>query len=380
MYILKSGLGKNTLTLEVDSVPHHVTCPESGSTESGGENWVFAFTDRSGNRPATLTVAISDSQLKSMANPDTLPVVLLRAVIDAIRRRSARIELHTGNYTKYLADEFESKSDPDLRKYIQRYILRRYETQFQDPFTAWELLAVIPSQIDRILDQISYLHNHKFISIKPVAGTWGNGVRTLAERFSRYFDLTDENLEKLKAAFKGESVTVPCGANSDSDSTAKALFSPLRSTIEDYAIAVTQANKGVAGKKPWTRGLYEGVIAADLILRQPLDQRNRLALIVLDSTLEIAFKDYLVNESKTQFSESSLLSLFSKRNQVHQEVKKHVRISRDDWKKIDHFYNLRCKLIHERASAGVSDNDVADFEKVVEGTLKKLFGLKFDRK
>jgi len=35
-----------------------------------------------------------------------------------------------------------------------------------------------------------------------------------------------------------------------------------------------QKNRKVAKRKPWTRGLYEGVVAADLISKAPLKQRN----------------------------------------------------------------------------------------------------------
>jgi hypothetical protein len=55
------------------------------------------------------------------------------------------------------------------------------------------------------------------------------------------------------------------------------------------------------------KGLYEGVIADDLILKQKtLEQRNRIELIVLDSTLEITFKEYLVNESGVNYSDIQL--------------------------------------------------------------------------
>lgn len=41
---------------------------------------------------------------------------------------------------------------------------------------------------------------------------------------------------------------------------------------------------------------------------------------------------------------------------------------------------MRNKLIHQRATAGVSDNELADFRTVVEGVLRKLYGLKFTRR
>jgi len=144
-----------------------------------------------------------------------------------------------------------------------------------------------------------------------------------------------------------------------------------------YGDVITDANKGLAKKKPWVKGLYEGVIAADLIAKQHLEQRNRIALIVLDSTLEIAFKEFLVNDSGTYYSDAKLLDVFKTRHSVHNEIRKYVKLSADTWKKIAHFSDLRNKLIHQRATAGVSDAELDNFRKVVESLLKKLYKLKF---
>jgi hypothetical protein len=143
---------------------------------------------------------------------------------------------------------------------------------------------------------------------------------------------------------------------------------------------ITQKNQRIAKRKPWTRGLYEGVVAADLISKARLEQKNRIALIVLDSTLEIAFKEYLVNESGSVYSDAQLLQLFKGRHSVHAEIKKYpqAKIKADTWKKIEHYYQLRCKLIHEKATVGVSDGQIEDFREVVESVLKKLYKLNFD--
>jgi Histidine kinase-, DNA gyrase B-, and HSP90-like ATPase len=157
----------------------------------------------------------------------------------------------------------------------------------------------------------------------------------------------------------------------------KSFLPPLPKSRPRYGEIITQKNKKVAGRKPWTKGLYEGVIAVDLISKQRLEQKNRIALIVLDSTLEIAFKEYLVNESGTAYSDAKLLSIFGNRSSVHDEIKQFVTIKRDTWKKIDHYYRLRCKLVHERVTVGISDDQVQDFREVVETVLRKLYGLTF---
>ncbi len=158
----------------------------------------------------------------------------------------------------------------------------------------------------------------------------------------------------------------------------KSFLPPLPKSRPRYGEIISQKNKLVAKRKPWTSGLYEGVIAADLISKQRLEQRNRIALIVLDSTLEIGFKEYLVNESGVVYNDAKLLSIFSSRTLVHNEIKKYVSIKATTWKKIEHYYRLRCKLVHERSTVGISDREISDFREVVESVLSKLYKLKFD--
>jgi hypothetical protein len=159
----------------------------------------------------------------------------------------------------------------------------------------------------------------------------------------------------------------------------KSYLAPAPKSRPRYGEVVTQSNSKLAKQKPWVRGLYEGVIAADLISKQKLDQKNRIVLILLDSTLEIAFKEYLVNDSGQHYSDAQLLNLFKQRHLVQAEVKKFVNIPAVTWKKIGHYYNIRCDLVHKRASAGISDKDVKEFREVIEAVLKKLYKLKFEK-
>jgi hypothetical protein len=157
----------------------------------------------------------------------------------------------------------------------------------------------------------------------------------------------------------------------------KSYLPPMPRSRPRYGEVIVEANKHVAKRKPWVKGLYEGVIAADLLVKQNLEQRNRIALIVLDSTLEIGFKEYLVHDSGNHYTDNQLMDIFKTRHKVHNEIKKYVVINLDVWKKIAHFSDLRNKLIHQRATVGVSDNEVDDFREVVEAVLRKLYKLKF---
>ena len=177
--------------------------------------------------------------------------------------------------------------------------------------------------------------------------------------------------------FKYKAGTIKKVQIDDFPTVGKSFLPPLPRSRPRYGEIITQKNRRIAKQKPWTKGLYEGVIAADFISKQRLEQRNRIALIVLDSTLEIAFKEYLVNESGTPYSDKKLLSIFSSRKSVHKEIQKYIKIKEVTWKKINHYYNIRCKLIHEKVTAGVSDEQIQDFREVVEVVLKKLYRLVF---
>jgi hypothetical protein len=159
----------------------------------------------------------------------------------------------------------------------------------------------------------------------------------------------------------------------------RSFLPPLPKSRPRFGEVITQKNRLIASQKPWTKGLYEGVIAADLIWKQKsLQQKNRIALIILDSTLEIAFKEYLVNESGVYYTDLQLQTIFSKRHLVHKEIQKYINtIKPNDWKKIAYYNNLRNKLIHERATVGFSDTELKDFRNVVESVLNKLYKLRF---
>ena len=87
----------------------------------------------------------------------------------------------------------------------------------------------------------------------------------------------------------------------------------------------------------------------------------------------------MVNESGVVYNDQKLLGIFGNRSTVHSEIKKYVTIPDATWKKIEFYYRMRNKLVHERASTGISDGQLGDFSDVVERVLRKLYWLRFDR-
>jgi hypothetical protein len=54
-------------------------------------------------------------------------------------------------------------------------------------------------------------------------------------------------------------------------------------------------NKIQLQNQPWTLGLVESLAMIDVIERQRLETKNRISLILLDSTFEIALKEFIVH-------------------------------------------------------------------------------------
>lgn len=138
---------------------------------------------------------------------------------------------------------------------------------------------------------------------------------------------------------------------------------------------VIDANRNVVKKKRWTEGLQDSVIAVDTISRLSLAQKNRVALILLDSTLEIAYKEYLVNEQGIGADKFSRIS--KNRTEIQKEVLKHIHVPNTLVQKINHYYRLRNDLVHQRATPNISDEEVEDYRNVVERMLRKMFNLRF---
>jgi hypothetical protein len=152
---------------------------------------------------------------------------------------------------------------------------------------------------------------------------------------------------------------------------------PIRPSPKE---AFREANKTVAANQPWAIGAYEAIIAIEVIRKQHLTQQSRLVLLILDSTLEIAFKDYLAHQIAQPMSEAALQALFRNRIDVNKEVEKTILTGDPLWKKVNYYYKQRCELVHKRVSVSVSDIEVDDYQATVEKLLGAMFGLSFPRK
>lgn len=148
-------------------------------------------------------------------------------------------------------------------------------------------------------------------------------------------------------------------------------------------VDLKERNKKVLNDQPWTLGIVEAMGMLEVVQKQKFDTKNRIALILLDSNFEIALKEFIVHRTDLfpphVYNDAKILQIFGKRHLVINEVKAHVTLSPTLLGKVQHYYGLRNKLIHERATVGITDAMVTDYRRTVELVLKKLFKLQFPK-
>jgi len=125
--------------------------------------------------------------------------------------------------------------------------------------------------------------------------------------------------------------------------------------------------------KPWVTGIIDGLSASNLIRSSNIENKNRLAFIVLDSTLEISFKNFIFNVKKLSgITESTLRN----REPLNKIVKKHTDFDQDTWDEVEYFYKIRTGLYHADSEKTVTNTVISDFQDTVEFFVNNLFSIK----
>jgi hypothetical protein len=157
----------------------------------------------------------------------------------------------------------------------------------------------------------------------------------------------------------------------------KAYLPPKPRVLKHRIDHLREDNQQILKMQPWTLGIVESIAAVDLIRRQKFETKNRIALLLLDSSFEIALKEYIVHTQGLNFGQRTLEQIFEQRESVLKIVRQKVSIDNPTLAKIDHYYRLRNKLVHERATVEVPNEDINIYEETVQGVLTQLFGLQF---
>lgn len=167
----------------------------------------------------------------------------------------------------------------------------------------------------------------------------------------------------------------------DAATRRRLILPPLPRVNKSHIEKLKALNKTQVRKQPWTLGLVEAMGMIEVIARQRIETKNRIALIVLDSNFEIALKEFIVHRTDhfptRDFGDAKIQQLFSKRHSVIDAISKKVPIPKQLLIMAQHYYSMRNKLIHERATVGITDSDVDIYRSTIEGILGILFKLKF---
>ena len=216
---------------------------------------------------------------------------------------------------------------------------------------------------------INYSHT-LFHAVRPVL------LQLVAQFSSLSRRLKDDWEEKVFKHTEGQVQKV----DSDLATQGKRLFLPPLPRVNKPHIEHLKAKNDLKiAEQPWTLGLVEAVAAVTILTRQKLETKNRIALILLDSNFEIALKEFVVHRGDLfppkEYTDSKIKELFQRRPNVISEVSKKVAIPQNLLDKAKHYYELRNKLIHERATVGIIDSDVENYDRTIREILHILFDL-----
>lgn len=137
---------------------------------------------------------------------------------------------------------------------------------------------------------------------------------------------------------------------------------------------IKETNQTIIHYSPYCIGLIEAITASEQIQKMGLETGNRISLILIDSTFEIALKEYIVH-NPLKFPKYDLALLFNSRSSVLDVIKKQVFIDAGVIALGEHYYNLRNKLIHEKADVLPTNGDVQRYRDAVKLLLTQLFNI-----
>jgi hypothetical protein len=210
-----------------------------------------------------------------------------------------------------------------------------------------------------------------FQHIRPTLVPLMGHFSTLSRRFK---DDWEKNVFKFKTGKVEDIEPAPSGAS------LKSHLPPVPRAKRPAIEKLKANNKRQIESMPWTLGLVEAIGAVDVIERQSLETKSRIALILLDSNFEIALKEFIVHRTdlfpESQYGNARIAQLFSDRRAVIKEITSKVHIPQELMDKVRHYYLLRNKFIHERATVDVAPSDVKNYKSVVQKVLRLLFDLR----
>ncbi len=130
---------------------------------------------------------------------------------------------------------------------------------------------------------------------------------------------------------------------------------------------------------PWKQALIDAIkIAEGLMIKEKPQHKNRVAILILDSTVEISLRYYLIYVVADKGSkEQAKVTHFEDLMKNVKGRSRNQGISDDTWNKISNLHRNRDQLYHMAADMTVEDQSVLTFKEAVLDILGKLFDISF---
>jgi hypothetical protein len=141
---------------------------------------------------------------------------------------------------------------------------------------------------------------------------------------------------------------------------------------------IATKNKQLSSTKPWVKGLYEGMVAANTIAKQPVGQANWFSFNLLHLTLISALKNYIVNESETTDSGQNLREVLRLTPKISDDLKKLVPLSEAIWIQVQNFARRREDLMYDHSTPSIPNYELNEIEQLLQAVLAKLFSIELE--
>jgi hypothetical protein len=137
--------------------------------------------------------------------------------------------------------------------------------------------------------------------------------------------------------------------------------------------SLKEKNSILLKKKKYLEWILETFVVINFIYKKNLNQKNRIILILLDSSLEISLKEYLLNDVSSFSWNIKSMNLKEKIDEVWKtkplilKYKSNFLLNR----------NIRNTFIHDKAYMTVTSKDLEEYERNIQTVLKEIFWIKF---
>lgn len=122
---------------------------------------------------------------------------------------------------------------------------------------------------------------------------------------------------------------------------------------------------------PWVLGIREALQCVALIRRSNLQTKNRLAVITLDSTLEIAIRQYLTNVKRITLDDK----VHRHRDSLLKIAQSNIGTDSEVWNHLKYFWTTRNPQYHQEANVVVTEALYDEFQDIVIHFLKVMYDL-----